>query len=116
MASKESNIANSFRIAAAKVGMTLFKNTRGMFRTIDGSRIVKAGLLADGASDLIGFKRIKVTPSMVGMELAIFCAAEVKTATGAVRPEQKSFIEFIRSSGGIGAVVRCDEDIQKMEL
>ncbi len=115
MASKETNIVNSFRIAAAKVGMTLFKNSKGVFFTHDGRRVT-AGLIADGSSDLIGFKRVKITPPMVGTELAIFCAAEVKTATGSVRPEQKRFIEFIRSSGGIGAVVRCDEDIQKMEL
>lgn len=35
---------------------------------------------------------------------------EIKTETGAIRPEQKIFIDAVVKSGGIAGIVRNDED------
>lgn len=42
-------------------GVVLVKNVRGNFRTMDGKRIVAAGLSAKGSSDLIGWRTITIT-------------------------------------------------------
>jgi ribosomal protein S19 len=50
---------------------------------------------------LIGYRKVTVTPEMVGQEIAQFAAVEVKTARGRVRPEQQRFIEHVRGAGGV---------------
>ena len=66
--------------------------------------------LATGASDIIGYKRIIITPEMVGQSVAVFMALEVKTPSGSASPEQKSFIATVQRFGGIGAFVRSVEE------
>jgi hypothetical protein len=47
---------------------------------------------------------------MVGKRLALFLALEVKTATGPIMPEQKTFIENVRKAGGLAGVVRSVDE------
>ncbi len=114
MAGAETSAVHLCMMQASRCGVVLFKNVRGFFLTLDGARKIKAGLQADGSSDLIGWKTITVTPEMVGSKIAVFVAAEVKTTTGAVRPEQRKFIEAVNKSGGIAGVVRCENDMKKL--
>jgi hypothetical protein len=72
-------------------------------------RPLHAGL-CQGSSDLIGYTTIKITPEMVGKDLAIFTALEVKTTTGRATPKQVNFIEQVRKSGGIAGIVRTPEE------
>lgn len=111
MALEETNIANEIRIEMAKNGASLFKNVRGLFYTRDKKRLVLAGLLADGASDLIGFRRVIVTPEMVGKTVAVFVAIEVKTLNPKryASQQQKDFIAAVIESGGLAGVARSPE-------
>ena len=74
------------------------------------------GVGSPGGSDLIGYRKITITPEMVGMEVPVFAAIEVKTAKGRATAEQKSFIEHIRNAGGIAGVARSVDDAQNILL
>lgn len=72
------------------------------------------------SSDLIGITTITITPDMVGRTVGIFTAVEVK------RPEwkpsekdprekaQRNFVEWVRSRGGIAAMVNSVESFREM--
>jgi hypothetical protein len=109
MATEESNIVANILIKTAPLA-TLFKNVRGCFRSMDGERIVQAGLQPKGSGDLIGIRSVKITQDMVGKTIGQFVCIECKTSKGAVRPEQKNYIEFIQSKGGIAGIARSPED------
>jgi len=47
-----------------------------------------------------------VTPEMVGTKIAVFCAVEVKTATGRASKEQKNFIDKLTNDGGFAGIAR----------
>jgi hypothetical protein len=66
--------------------------------------------LTKGASDLIGFESVTITPEMVGHRVAVFTALEVKGPKGNVSPEQREFLKAVEDAGGIAAVVRSVED------
>ena len=70
------------------------------------------GVGSPGGSDLIGYRRVRITPEMVGQEIAQFAAVEVKTARGRVRPEQQQFIEHVRGAGGVAGIARSVDDAQ----
>lgn len=114
MATKETDIVNRIMLRLSPMGTVLFRNVRGMFLTLDGQRKVKAGLMADGSSDLIGFTRVLITPDMCGQILPILTCIEVKTPTGSVRPEQRKFVDFILSVGGYAGIARSPEDALKI--
>lgn len=132
MASNETAIVHEIQKVASKAGARLFKNTRGVYYTkpevnaliaaiksmsfprifeaIKRLRQIKAGLQPDGASDLVGFIPVIITPEMVGMRFARYVCCEVKTATGRPSPEQITYIEFVRDSGGLAGIARSPED------
>lgn len=70
---------------------------------------VKYGL-CEGSSDRIGITTVIVTPEMVGRELGIFTAWEVKTQTGSADDKQKDFIAAVRRAGGLAGVVRSPDE------
>lgn len=114
MAHAESEIAHAIMVAASKKGARLFKNSKGMFLSPDGKHRIRAGLLAPGSSDLIGFKPVVITADMVGQKLAVMVAIEVKTPTGRISPEQQHFIDFVRDNGGIAGVARSEADAKEI--
>ena len=69
-----------------------------------------------GGSDLIGYRRVRVTAEMVGQEIAQFAAVEVKTPRGRVRPEQQQFIDHIVSAGGIAGIARSVDEAKDILL
>lgn len=97
--------ANS-RIEASKIGARLFRNNRGLFKTIDGKRHVRAGLEADGASDLVGDYPVKITQEMVGMTLAVAFYVEVKEPKWKKPsdPREEQQATFINSANSRGAI------------
>ncbi len=103
-------------LASHDYGAVFWKNVRGKFRPITGdqNRVISAGLLTPGASDLIGIKRVTITPEMVGQTIAVFAAVEVKTAVGDVKPEQENFIEKVKKYGGLAGVARSPDDLAKI--
>jgi len=97
---------------ASKHNARLFRNNRGLFLTLDGKRKVRAGLDADGASDLVGYKSIIITPEMVGKKIAVIAAVEIKKPGLKPTPKQKNFLRIIKEAGGISGVARCAEDVK----
>jgi len=99
----------------------LLRNSKGSFQNERG-QWVRYGLLMDGSSDWIGFKRVTITPDMVGQTVAVLLALEIK-APGAkpsgkdarkLWDDQEKFCEFIRVSGGLAGVVRSPADARRV--
>ena len=62
--------------------------------------------LPKGFSDLFGFEVVKITPELVGQNIAVFKAVEIKTGKLQLTKEQKLFIAMVEKNGGIAIVVR----------
>lgn len=75
---------------------------------IHQARPLNAGLCV-GSGDYIGFKRVVITPEMVGQTIAQFVSMETKFSS---RPteEQKNFCEMVKKAGGIAKIVRNIDD------
>ena len=73
--------------------------------TLVNPRPLHAGLCI-GSSDLIGWKSIEVTPDMVGKNIAIFVAIEVKAKKGVTSDAQKNFIDRVKAAGGRAGIAR----------
>lgn len=123
-------------IDLARHRVTLWKNVRGKFYTIDcvkalisaamslkidrirlaskKLRMVLAGFGPEGASDLIGFKRVLITPDMLGQTIAVFVALEVKKDGGRASLEQLDFCRFIEINGGLSGVTHSPEQSRKI--
>ena len=104
----EANLMRQIQIGIAKNGAKTFRNNVGLFDTLDGRKI-RTGLCV-GSSDLIGWKKIIITPQMVGKQLAVFVAVEVKMPEGESTKEQVNFIEAVTADGGIAFVARSVEE------
>lgn len=105
----ETIILSRVRLAAAKIGWTLFRNNVGALKDKDG-RVVSYGL-CKGSSDLIGWRPLLITQDMVGKTIAQFVAVECKAATGSVTPEQQRFTDTVNKAGGVGIIAREPLDI-----
>jgi hypothetical protein len=104
----EQQIQQEIRIACGTGDTRLFRNNTGTLRDQNG-RPVTFGL-CKGSADLIGWKRVTITPEMVGTTVAVFVSIEVKTPTGRLRPEQQQWLDAVQAAGGIAGVARSVED------
>jgi hypothetical protein len=77
---------------------------------------VQFGVGNPGGSDLIGYRRVRVTPEMVGQDVAVFAAVEVKTPRGRIKPEQQQFVDHIRGAGGIAGIARSVDEAKNILL
>lgn len=77
---------------------------------VQQARFFEAGL-CPGSSDLIGLKAVKITPEMIGTELAVFVAIEVKLPNGKVQDNQINFLEMVKKLGGKGIICRDENNI-----
>lgn len=110
-AMSETLIQQQIRLALGKFGwVRMFRNNSGKLPDPRTGRWVEFGVGSPGGGDLIGWRTVKITPDMVGQEIAQFVSLEVKTATGRVRPEQENWKRVVLSSGGVAAIVRSAED------
>ena len=104
----EQRIQQEIRLTCSTRDTRLFRNNTGTLRDANG-RPVQFGL-CKGSADLIGWKRVTVTPEMVGQQVAVFLSIEVKTPTGRLRPEQQQWLDAVQAAGGIAGVARSVED------
>ena len=101
LSNSETRIQQEIRLALGqRSDLRLFRNETGKLPDPRTGRWVQFGL-AKGSSDLIGFKTIKVTPEMVGKDLAVFCSVEVKTNTGQLSKYQHNWLQVVKNAGGI---------------
>lgn len=128
---KETNRMRLIQIRMSELGYRMFRNntakawvgksvrfTRPQTITVKSgdvlvteARVLHAGLCV-GSSDLIGWKPVTITPDMVGKQIAVFTAAEIKTDTGRATAEQINFIEQVNKAGGIGNIYRNVEEVK----
>lgn len=106
---KEAAIQQQIRLALSKAGAVMFRNNVGQFFDTKTQRPIRYGLCT-GSSDLIGWCPIEVTPDMVGKKLAVFCAVEVKTATGKPTEDQLNFLAQVLKGGGFAGIARSPGD------
>ena len=110
MAHFETKLQQEIRLALGQIPcLRLFRNQVGQLPDPRTGRYVQFGL-AKGSSDLIGFKTIKITPEMIGQEVAQFVSIEIKTNTGKISPLQENWLQKVKSSGGIVGVARTVKD------
>ena len=110
----EQQIQQHIRLACGKGNCRLFRNNTGTLKDANG-RPVQFGL-CKGSADLIGWQTITITPDMVGTQLAVFTSIEVKSPTGRVRPEQKTWMDAVQAAGGVAGIARSVEDAQQILL
>ena len=129
---REAEIQRDIHIKASSLGCRLFRNnvakswvgkTIGPFNSfktfplapgdiiIRNPRRFHAGL-CKGSSDLIGWTPITITEDMVGKQVAVFTAIEVKAKTGRATKEQRIFLETIDSSGGLSVLLKSAKSLQ----
>lgn len=70
---------------------------------------IKYGL-TPGSADLIGFKRVKITPDMVGKEIAQFLSIEIKPEGARIKPNQNNWMHIIKRFGGLAGIARSVAD------
>lgn len=94
----------------------VFRNQVGVYRLEDG-RVIASGL-CKGSSDLVGWKIMEVTPSLLpsllGRRIAVFVSIEIKTSTGRVSPEQANWVNAVQKAGGLAGVARSLEEAQQI--
>ena len=120
----EHAIQNTIRNALAGKGLIFRANvgsgwTGEAKRLPDGSVLLRNARpfntgLPPGFSDLFGLVPVTVTPDMVGQQLAVFVALEVKTTKGRASDKQQAFIRAVADNGGRAGIVRCAEDALKL--
>ena len=109
MPQSEQAIQQGIILAHSKGSTRLLRNNCGQCQTSDG-RVIRYGVGNPGGSDLIGLHTVTITPDMVGQQLAVFTAIEVKTLTGRVSEQQQRFISMVNGLGGIAGVARSVQD------
>ena len=114
VANYETKLQQEIRLALGTIpSLRLFRNQVGQLPDPRTGRYVQFGL-AKGSSDLIGFKTIKVTPEMIGEEIAQFVSIEIKTERGKLTEVQENWLQNVKSSGGIVGVARSIQDALKI--
>lgn len=70
--------------------------------------------LPTGFPDLFGFVPVTITPDMVGQQVAVFAAVEVKQKTGRISAKQRDMLAFLQSQGARAGVARSVIDAARI--
>lgn len=108
MSNKETHVETKILLDLGSQGVWLHKNHIGTGQVKSGAW-VKFGFCNPGGSDLVGGTPIIITQEMVGKKMLIFTAIEVKQGKGKARDNQKSFINAVKSMGGIAGIAKSTE-------
>ena len=110
MANVETKIQQEIRLGlGTREDVRLFRNQVGQLPDPRTGRPVQFGL-AKGSADLVGWKTVKVTPDMVGKDIAVFASIEVKTPNGKPTQYQQAWMAAVENAGGIAGIARSVED------
>lgn len=128
MTTPEQQAQEEVSLAAASLNMRLLRNNRGAFKDDYGNYIwyglgnkKKArGEIDDfKSSDLIGITTITITADMVGKQIGVFTAVEVKPKgfkirnfkTGSHEKGQLNFLEWVVRMGGFAGFATSKNDL-----
>lgn len=103
----------------------LFRNHVGsgftgqFVRTVDDLTILRNARratfgLTPGSADLVGWRRLVITPEHVGQALAVFLSVECKSAAGKLRPDQQQWRAVVANMGGLAGMARTPDDAFKI--
>lgn len=119
----EARVQSLVRLAAPGHGMRLFRNNVGVLKDERGVP-VRYGLANDSpalnrqlkSSDLIGWRRLPITPEMVGYAVAQFVAIECKRegwkpSGDAHEQAQGRWLTLVAADGGLGKFVTGAGDL-----
>lgn len=109
----ESAVQSLVRLEAARAGVILWRNNVGAVQDHESGSFIRYGLCNDSArvneqlksADLVGIRRVLVTPGHVGQHIGQFVARECKHGgwswTGSPREvAQANFAALVNSYGG----------------
>ena len=108
----EQELQQRIRLELGRGPVRLWRNNVGALRDQRG-RLVSYGLCT-GSSDLIGLRRLRVTPEHLDQELAVFCALEIKSQRGRPTAEQQRFLALVQAMGGLAGVIRSAEEARSL--
>jgi len=109
----ERNLQDRIRLKISQSHLAvMFRNNVGMAKLKDGGRMPYG--LCKGSSDLIGWSTKRITPDMIGKDIAVFTAIEIKTKRCVVSKEQKNFLVRVMLAGGIAGVARSEDEAVKL--
>lgn len=74
---------------------------------------VKFGLFP-GSADLIGIKRVRVAPEMVGCDIGQFVSIEVKSAAGTEKKDQENWRFQMGRMGALAGIARSVDDAREI--
>ena len=120
----EASAQSMIRLAAPSHGWALLRNNSGAATDANG-RTVRYGLGNDSAkinavfksADLIGIRRVVITPNMVGQVIGQFAAVEVKAPGWRLTPGDKraqaqaKFGEWVTTRGGVFVFATGPDDV-----
>lgn len=118
----ESGVTSHVRLAAAQLGVTLWRNNCGGFYDEQG-RFVRYGLGSEAklaSSDWVGIRPVLITPEMVGQVLGVFTAVEMKKEGWHFHPDdkhesdQKHFIDIVNANGGMSGFAQSVDDFYRI--
>lgn len=104
---RETAILNRIRLTCSKGAVRLWRNNVGAFQDSSGNWI-RYGVGGKGGLDLIGWKRITITPEMVGTTLAQYAEIEVKRPGKKPTKDQQIRLEMVAHAGGLCGVAHSD--------
>jgi hypothetical protein len=118
----ETPVQQRIRLLMPSLETMLWRNNSGAF--YDGVRMVRYGLANDSAklnekiksSDLIGIRRVTITPDMIGKTVGIFVAIETKASDWHMTPGDKraaaqgEFHRVVREYGGLAGFATSELD------
>ena len=127
---KEHDLQNEIRLHVAREHLgTLFRANVGqgwtgkvqrMHLTPDTNTILlinprpfSTGLPV-GFPDLFGFVPVTITPDMVGRQVAVFAAVEVKQKHGRVSSRQQAMLGFLQAQGARAGIARSVDDAARI--
>lgn len=127
---KEHDLQNEIRLHVAREHLgTLFRGNVGqgwtgkvqrMHLTPDTNTILLINPrpfstgLPIGFPDLFGFVPVTITPDMVGQQVAVFAAIEVKQKYGRVSSQQQAMLCFFQAQGARAGVARSVLDAARI--
>ena len=118
----ENAVTSHVRLAAAQLGVTLWRNNCGGFYDEQG-RFVRYGLGSEAkvaSSDWVGIRPVLITPEMVGQVLGVFTAVEMKKEGWHFNPDdkhesdQKHFIDIVNANGGMSGFAQSVDDFYRI--
>ena len=114
MSKSEKRLTEEIRCSESETGSILFRNDNGMGFRKNGTPF-RYGL-CPGSSDIIGFKTITITPALVGKQVAVFQAIEIKTLSDKIGYEQIIFYLNVKMAKGLVQVYTEDRFLTHEEI